>query len=292
MAKKRRKTKRSKSNYKSLKYLLFAICVGFFCNSFDKIKELWLDPVRYTEKISGIELPKIKDSTYFAINKDGRYSYMYSPKDKQARWVAYMITRSDLKGKSVRRSNDFKPDKFVTRNRWQTAKKDDYYKSTFDRGHLLPSADRNKSKKENKSTYIFSNISPQKAQLNRNPWRLLEEQIRAWANKYDTLYVVTAGVLEDKEMGHIGKNKVTVPHRYYKVVLSVRNNTYNAIGFVLPNSSIVKDDFMQYRMSVNDVERIAKLDFFDKLPDDVEEAVEKDYNTTFWNSTVKISRLN
>ena len=293
MSKRKRKSKakRSKSNSKSLIYLILAICFGFAYNSFDKIKELWLTPAVYAKHIPDIELPKISDSTYFVINQDGRYSYMYSPKDKQAQWVAYMITSSDLKGKSVKRSNNFRPDKAVTRNRWKTATKSDYYKTSFDRGHLLPSADRNKSKKENKATYIFSNISPQKSQLNRNPWRLLEEQIRSWANKYDTLYVVTGGVLEDSEMGHIGKNKVTVPHRYYKVVLSVKNSVYNAIGFVLPNSTTVKDDFMHYKMSVNDVERITKLNFFDKIPDNIEDVVEKDYSVIFWEPNVKISRI-
>lgn len=61
---------------------------------------------------------------------------------------------------------------------WPTAVDRDYAGSGFDRGHLLPSADRDDSRAENDATFYLSNVSPQYPKLNRNQWRLLEEQVR------------------------------------------------------------------------------------------------------------------
>lgn len=281
----KKKAKRSKSNKSKIILIITIIVAQIFYSSRESISSIFMDNITYEGHINDIELPKIKDSTHFIYNDNGRFSYLYSPEDKQSHWVAYRLTKNDLNNTRKKRENNFRPDPIVIKNNWKSAEKDDYYKTIFDRGHLLPSADRNESKSENQSTFIFSNIAPQRTRLNRGGWMNLESQIRDWVEMYDTLYIATGGVLNDKKMGHIGKNKVSIPHQFYKVILSKKDNLFNAIGFVMPNSTDAKNDFMQYKMSVNDVEEITKLDFFDNLPNKIERKVEKSYNTFFWKQT-------
>ncbi len=277
-----KKKKRTKSNKISL--LTVVILLVMFCSysSLEVFGGLFWKPIKYKTYIPNLELPYIKDSSHYVVNQKGRFSYMYSPQHKQSLWVAYMLTKSDLKGKRVKRSDDFRPDPIVLAKGWKSSNKQDYYKSSFDRGHLLPSADRAKNRTENEETFILSNISPQKAVLNRNIWRELETQVREWANKYDTLYIVTGGVLYDEKLGYIGKNKVSIPNSFFKVVMSVKNGEYNSIGFVIPNKTTLKSDFMNYSMSVDKVEKISKLDFYNNLPNRIERKVEKKVNKIYW----------
>ncbi len=255
--------------------------VVFATNTID-LASLFPSKVFSYEKIDDVGLPKIVDSTKYLVNPIGRFTYLYSTNHKQAEWVAYRLTRDDLQGQRVKRTDRFIPDKEVVSRNWLTATTDDYYKSSFDRGHLLPSADRNASRAENRETFNLSNISPQKSALNRNAWADLEQQVRDWALRYDTLYVVTGGVFKGDSLGYIGENRVTVPERFFKVVMSVREGRYNAIGFVLPNSTQLRDDYMGYSMNINRVERITGIDFFDNMPDPLEQAMERRVNKLFW----------
>ncbi len=62
-------------------------------------------------------------------------------------------------------------------------------------------------------TFFMSNMSPQTASFNCGIWLELEDQVREWALSYDSLYVVTAGVLTTN-YGSIGANEVSVPRLY------------------------------------------------------------------------------
>lgn len=119
-----------------------------------------------------------------------------------------MVRSGGTRSAAIRRSS---------RAGWPTAVDRDYAGSGFDRGHLLPSADRDDSRAENDATFYLSNVSPQYPKLNRNQWRLLEEQVRRWADRYDSIYVVTGGELEPglrRIRGGTG-----IPRHYFKALL-------------------------------------------------------------------------
>ena len=151
---KKRKTKRSRGNKSKLRLVIIMILGVIIYSSSDSIKNLIVKPVVYEGYTSDIELPKIKDSTYFVRNNEGRFSYLYSPKDKQSSWVAYRLTKKDIDNPRKKRENNFQPDNVVIKNGWKSASKKDYYKTAYDRGHLLPSADRNENKNR-KPIYVY-----------------------------------------------------------------------------------------------------------------------------------------
>lgn len=104
------------------------------------------------------------------------------------------------------------------RPRWPSAADRDYTGSGFDRGHLLPSADRNDTPQENGATFRLSNVSPQRPGLNRGTWRRLEERVRRWAARYDSLYIVTGGELTPS-LRRI-RGGVGIPQRFFKTILA------------------------------------------------------------------------
>lgn len=221
------------------------------------------------EQKSSLEIPLIL-STENVLRHTG-YSLVYSEKDEQAKWVAYILTKDQLEHPVATRDKaSFIIDPSIKTG---SAKPSDYLNSGYDRGHLCPAADNKWSLQAMKDSFYMSNMSPQMPALNRNVWSQLEEQVRQWAIKYGTVYVATGPILTGNNTHkHIGKEEVTVPDKFYKVIL-VTGTHPMAIGYVIPNQNTLLP-FEQYQCSVNEVEMISGINFFPALPDNIEERVE------------------
>ncbi len=219
------------------------------------------------------------------------YTLGFSPKYKQAHWVAHIITPDIVNG-VVFRTNDFRPDSLVKSG---TANEADYFLKTpkpdgtflyegfgYDRGHLAPSADFRWSKKALSESYFYSNMSPQVAEFNRGGWGDLEDAIRGYIyrNPGTQLYVVTGPVLEDGlAVISRGVNKLPVPKRYYKIVLDLLNK--HAIGFLMPNETITRP-LSAYAVSIDEVEKVTGLDFYNKVPQALQDSLERIVDLKPW----------
>lgn len=210
------------------------------------------------------ELPEIKDSTYFVRNEKGRYAFNYAPDYGISQWVAYKLTRRDLIGEKVKRSTRFRPDSVVTARGWHSASDADYYRSSYNRGHLVPSSDRNMNKIENQATFNYANVAPQHGRLNSGVWLMVESKVKEWAYAYNEVYVV-AGSIVDNDFKYIGENRVAIPTHFYKCVVLKYNGEWYGVGFVIPNEKDVSDDYTRYRMTINKVEKIIKKDLFPNI---------------------------
>ena len=230
--------------------------------------------------------PEILACLFFANDEfvvrcpEGRYTMLYDTAYRQAAWVAYLLTRRDVSGKGVKRSGVFKSDPEVIARGWPSAADRDYTGSGFDRGHLLPSADRNDTPQENGATFRLSNVSPQRPGLNRGTWRRLEERVRRWAARYDSLYIVTGGELTPS-LRRI-RGGVGIPQRFFKTILVRDGGTFRAIAFLIPNTERPAGDCFRYAISVDSLERVLGMDFYSALPDSVEMRVEASFDRSFW----------
>ncbi len=203
------------------------------------------------------------------------YILRYRDEYKVAEWVAYPLLDYEIIGDADRKFEQFQPDLSVTNG---TALSSDYTRSGYDRGHLAPAGDFKFSQRIMRETFFMSNITPQVPQFNRGIWKELEEQVRAWARRDNGLYVVTGPVLKPS-LPTIGRtNEISVPEKFYKVILYC-NNTATArpsirmIGFLLnnePSDSSIK----QFVVPVDSIEQLTGIDFFPKLPDDLERVLE------------------
>lgn len=240
-----------------------------------------LSPTDAGDHISGsLELPAFDADAPVIYNFTGRYTLRYDTLYRQASWVAYLLTRADVTAKSAKRKNKFVPDPEVVKRGFPTARTSYYTGSGYDRGHLCPSADRTRSQQENDCTFLLSNISPQTPELNRGVWKELEEQVRAWAIRYDSLYVVTGGVLKPG-LRTISKG-VGVPDYFYKAVLTRQHGVFHAVAFLIPNDSQFEGDYEHYAVCVDSLQSVTSTDFFPNLPDRIEVVVESSYSSDFW----------
>ncbi|HBJ76679.1 MAG TPA: hypothetical protein DDY68_02245 [Porphyromonadaceae bacterium] len=227
----------------------------------------------------GLEIPAPCNRENSQLLGYENFQLLYDTKQLIPIWVAYELTSGEVspKNKKVSRSNNFRPDPRLGEH---CATKEDYKRSKYDRGHLAPAGDMAFSQTAMDECFYFTNIAPQNKSLNQGTWRVLEEDIRLWAKREKQLYITT-GVVASKRAKSIGKHKVAVPEYFYKVVLSVSGKEPKAIGFVFRNEKC-EDKYAMHAVSVDSVESLTKLDFFYRLPDNVESKVERDFDISLW----------
>ena len=190
------------------------------------------------------------------------YALGYSEKYEQPLWVTYNLTADEVKSKKARRSDDFRSDPDIPTG---SATPEDYKKSYFDRGHLAPAADMSFSLQAMSESFYMSNMSPQRAEFNRGIWKKLEEKVRDYAVACGSLYVVSGPIFDtDTPCITIGRNKVSVPDKYYKVLLDTNTAKPKAIAFVIDNRA-AKQPLSEYAVTVDAVEAMTGLDFFSEL---------------------------
>jgi endonuclease G len=212
------------------------------------------------------------------VNRDS-YALCYSEQHEQAVWVAYKLTAAEVTARVASRTDDFREDPLIPAGSASSA---DYRRSGYDRGHLAPAGDMTWSRDAMSESFYLSNMSPQEPSFNRGVWRKLETLVRTWASENDAVYVVTGPVLTGEPKRTIGPNRVTVPLFYYKVVLDVQKPGLKAIGFLLPNEGS-RNALAGFAVTVDRVEEVTGLDFYSRLPDELENSLEGTIDLTLWN---------
>ncbi|MCQ2240417.1 DNA/RNA non-specific endonuclease [Treponema sp.] len=208
------------------------------------------------------------------------FTLCYRESYEDAEWVAYILTREELKAVTGR-SNDFRPDPSITTG---SSDLSDYKKSGYDRGHLAPAADMEWSKESCSESFFMSNMTPQAPAFNRGMWQQLESQVRRWADRFGKIIVVTGPVLEKDADGYakIGGNQVAVPQYFFKSILAQsEDGTAIAINFIMPNSKC-EGTIWDYCVTADEIETRTGFDIFSFLPDSVEEKVESSVNIESW----------
>ncbi len=122
-------------------------------------------------------------------------------------------------------------------------------------------------------------MSPQNPDFNRGIWSNLEDKVRHWVVSRKQLIIVTGPVLK-KGLKTIGKsNLVAVPNSFYKIVYD--SESEEAIAFLIPNEGSSKS-IKSFAVSINAIEKLTSIDFFAKLPDDLEQKIETNVKIEDW----------
>jgi endonuclease G len=215
-------------------------------------------------------------STTGQIVHHSYYSLSYNESFEQAEWVAYTLKKNHL-------TQDDRDRPFFIEDPWVSTKSADwrnYKNSGFDRGHLCPAGDRRFSEQAYNETFYTSNISPQNRHFNAGLWNRLEMQVRSWAKRYGTVYVITGGVLED-DLWEIGDADVDVPKDFYKIVVKRDGNKISIIAFLMPNqekAASLKD----FVVTVDEIEQRTGIDFFVSMEDTKEDTMERKSDLYSW----------
>lgn len=204
------------------------------------------------------------------------YALSYSCKAGIPNWVSWQLDRSWL-GRTER-SDNFRPNPELPTDCY-AVRPSDYRGSGFDRGHLVPSGDRTRSRIDNESTFFMTNIIPQSPSNNREVWRELEEYSRELAYRGKELFVVAGS---DGIAKKIADSQVVVPKFTWKVILILDNPGEEAtaqntrtIAVWMPNSEAIRNtDWQEYIVSVDRVEKNTGYNFFSNLPKGLQKKIE------------------
>lgn len=227
---------------------------------------------------NGAELPRLVSDRKEQVLAYEGYTVSYNIDHKLANWVAWELTAEEASSTKVRRSDEFVSDPAL---RNKTAQHEDYSGSGYDRGHLAPAGDMKWSTKAMQESFYFSNICPQNSGLNAGIWNSLEQKSRNWASTYESVLIITGPVIEDG-LRKIGRNKVSVPNKFYKVIATIAENEYQGIAFLFENREYQNTSLKTMAIPIDSVEKVTGIDFFHILPTEYERVMESSVDLSYW----------
>lgn len=270
-------------------YALFAV-VGAVIYFAQEMKAVFSDipqnaqEVATAEDLSFTGMPAMGNGKPSQIIEYTGHTLSYNNSTRLPNWVAYELTAEEALGTNPRK------DKFARDPQayGPQGDKEDYRNSGWDRGHMAPAGDMKWSTKAMDETYYFTNICPQNHELNTGDWKELEEKCRNWAEKYGSLHIVCGPIVTDNAHGKLGANKIVIPDKFFKVLLTRKGNAFHGVGFIFHNppkrdsrlstKPPVNRPLESYAVTIDEVEAITGLDFFHELPDPIENSAEQQKN--------------
>ncbi|MFN6962534.1 MAG: DNA/RNA non-specific endonuclease [Pyrinomonadaceae bacterium] len=209
-----------------------------------------------------------------------QYTLSYNRSKATPNWVAWRLDSSWLG--TTPRQDDYRPDPALPAG-WYQVQDNDYSGSGYDRGHMCPSGDRTNSVANNSATFLMTNFVPQLPANNQGPWEDLESYSRTLAQAGNELYIIDGPV---GQIGTIAGGRIAVPQYTWKVVLVLPNGDNDlarinkatrAFGIVVPNFSPldINAPWRNFRVTVDQVERLTGYNFFSNVPKNTQEIIER-----------------
>ncbi len=214
-----------------------------------------------------------------------QYAVSYNRSKGIPNWTSWQLNQSWL-GNNPR--PPFTPDPTLP-EAWYRVKPNDYNGSGFDRGHMTPAADRNKTPEDSTAVFVMSNIVPQAPDNNQGPWEELESYCRELAKQGKELYIVagvsgTGGTGKNGYQTTISNSKIAVPASTWKVIvvldkpglgLNGVTTSTRVIAVNMPNQQGIKDkSWKSFRTSVDAIESSTGYDFLSNVPPSVQNVIE------------------
>ncbi len=231
-----------------------------------------------------IMLGNPSDATESVANPDNylmvkpQYVLSYNRSKETLNWASWQLNKSWLG--SVDRQNNFRPDSLLPPG-WERVTPSAYSGSGYDKGHVVPSADRTRNVEDNSATFLMTNMIPQTPDNNRRTWEGLESYCRELVNQGKELYII-AGPLDSQ--GKPLKGKVTIPRTTWKIVVildrpgtgigGVTANT-RVIAVDVPNQQGINPDWKAYRISVDLLEEMTDYNFLSNVPTAIQDVIEE-----------------
>ena len=236
------------------------------------------------------------DTNYLMVKP--QFTLSYNTSTLCPNWVAWHLDSVNMG--DADRSDDFRPDTELPAG-WYGVKKADYQynKYGFDRGHVCPSADRTATKEDNSMTFLMTNMVPQTPDNNRVIWMHFENFERELVKQGNEVYIIagpygTGGTSPKGTFDNIpiklksGEEYfMNVPAYTWKVLIALPSGDGDldrlgdaalstAIAINVPNKTGMQKtgDWEQFLCSIDEIEAMTGYDFFELLPDDIEDALE------------------
>jgi endonuclease G, mitochondrial len=205
-----------------------------------------------------------------------QYALSYNNSTGTANWVSWQLNKSWLG--TVERQNNFRPDDTLPA-KFARVTPTIYNGSGYDRGHIIPSADRTKSVEDNSVTFLMTNMMPQTPDNNRKTWEGLERYSRELVQQGKELYVIAGPLGKQGKL----KAKVTIPKSTWKIVVvldkpgaEIKDITSNTriLAVNIPNEEGINFDWKTYKVSVDKLEELTGYNFLSNVPEKIQDEIE------------------
>lgn len=231
-------------NFRSV--LFFLVQVPFLLFAFTTTSEvIGPVPLILNPNLSTFIPQNVRQVPEVLISRN-EYIISFNQETRLLNWAAWKLEAADFG--DVLRTNIFLPDpdlqNYLTQFNKQVIQPTDYFESCFDRGHQVPSADRDSTIEQNQITFFMSNMMPQTASLNRYVWAHLESYTRDLVVNHAKKVYVIAGPIYDEDFGKIGPHKdIPVPSKNFKILLVLNkdqslsdiNSNPQIVSVIMPN---------------------------------------------------------
>lgn len=179
---------------------------------------------------------------------------------------------------------------------WPCVDHDAYTGSGYDRGHMAPNhviASRH-GREAQLDTFLMTNISPQRPDLNRRLWQRIEELAAGDLVEANQAYwVVTGPIFGTAPRTLPGLKRIAIPEAFYKILIrpgSAPGAAPKVLAFIVPQTVRGEEDLRDFLSSVRDIEARTGLDFFHELDDAQEARVENAITPQAWGFTPELAR--
>lgn len=233
-----------------------------------------------------LEFPRLKGGNSMVIVHSTadygiNFAVEWDYQKKSQRWSCYQMYAANSGGNVGRYNGDpqypFDP-KLPAEYYFDS---DPFWRSGYDHGHIVPSADRQSTKEVNMQTFYLTNMQPQKNQFNAGLWAKMEQQVRDWnvSSFRDVLYVCKGGTIDkESQILETRPNGLIVPRYFFMAVLCKNAQGYKTMGFWVEHidADHSHDQLAQYVVNIDELERFTGIDFFCNLVDEEEEKAESE----------------
>lgn len=231
--------------------------------------------------------PKVRDwlrpLTWNRTLRNHGFLVGYSELRGNPLWVSYRLTPPPATHKNLRRPGSFRTD-------WRNLSlisHGDYRDSGYDRGHMAPNHAIAVlyGRSAQLETFLMTNVSPQKAELNRRLWERLEEaELDRFALRQGMVWVLSGPIFDDQVERLTSAWRVEVPDAFYKVYAAPQaNQAPSLLAFVIPQQVRGDEPLERYVTSVDKVEKLTGLDFFPQLPEHTAQQIESGVDAGAWD---------
>jgi len=230
--------------------------------------------------VGGLPRPNAFPHGSITVLNNRAYVVGYSNELRSPVWVAYRVGGDARLAEAPPR-----PDRFVVDRRLPSpVTPQDFSKSGFDRGHLVPSLAIGLwfGDEAQRETFLMSNIVPQRPALNSGAWRVFEARLAInYPSRFEEIWVL-CGPVFPRQPDRLGKGGVAIPHEFFLIVTDRTDGRLRAQTFLIPQSVQSSDEWAHHRHSIDEVEVRSGLDLFPDLADEVEIQLESSLARRVW----------
>jgi DNA/RNA endonuclease G (NUC1) len=212
-----------------------------------------------------------------------QYTLSYNRSKATLNWAAWRLDSSWI---GPFNNGSFDVDQSLPAGWYRVDPETDYDEPVYDRGHMVPAADRTNTQVNNSATFLMTNIVPQHPDNNQGPWNDFENYLRSVAQQGNEIYTITGPTGNIGTIGATQVNRIVVPSHTWKVVLVLPNGdddlrrassrATRAFGIIIPNAPQNRNTpWRSFRVTVDAVEYLTGYDFFSQIPKNTQELIER-----------------